>query len=249
MHHDISPWEQQQATPNVTSSPATSTSHEYPTTPSHSAIPILATLTPVTVTATALTQSTATSLLSHPSPSLLSPDSPAVFTRNNNDFHNLWPRALVLDILTDWADQVYPLAPLLHRQTFLHRFLTREDEHSPVFCALVLSTCAVTISTLRRLSYQKYPNVTVLQCLDAIEQGSMLHPRKYTLDWCISCYNVASSFHALDGQEELRQYQMIKDAIAGAQWLLFCDPGRDAMSLHDREILRRLFWLMTMWQL
>ena len=239
MHHNISPWEQQAR--DVTSSPIAS--HEYPTTPTHSSIPALATLTPATV----LTHTTATAL-SQPSPSLLSPDSPAVFSQNTA-FHGLCPRALVLDILTDWADQVYPLAPLLHRQAFLHRFLAREDEHSPVFCALVLSTCAVTISTLRRLSYQKYPTVTVLQCLDAIEQGDMLCPRKYTLDWCISCYNVASSFHALDGQEELRQYQMIKDAIAGVQWLLFCDPGRDAMSLHDREILRRLFWLMTMWQL
>ncbi|KAH7033708.1 uncharacterized protein B0I36DRAFT_266925 [Microdochium trichocladiopsis] len=176
------------------------------------------------------------------------PPSPFV-TDGDGDFHGVCSRSTILTILTDWADQVYPLAPLLHRQTFLHRLLSREDERNPVFCALVLSTCAVTVSTLRRLSFQKYPGVTVMRCVAAIDQAQMLQPRTYTLDWCICCYNVASSLSALDGPQFLRQYETIKDAIAGVQWLLFCEPRREVMALHDREISRRLFWLMTMWQL
>ncbi|KAG7147228.1 hypothetical protein HYQ46_003940 [Verticillium longisporum] len=74
-------------------------------------------------------------------------------------------------------------------------------------------------------------------------------PAAYTLDWCISCYNVASSLHALDGEAELRVYQAIKDAMAGVQWLLFCDGERETRSLHGREMLKRLYWLMSMWQL
>ncbi|KXJ93602.1 hypothetical protein Micbo1qcDRAFT_183248 [Microdochium bolleyi] len=164
--------------------------------------------------------------------------SPAIVPTADSEFHGLCSRALILSILTDWASH-----------HFLHRLLSREDERNPVFCALVISTVAVTVTTLRRLSFQNYPHVTVHQCVAAIDRENMLQPRTYTVDWCISCYNIASSFHALDGQAELRQYQGIKDAITGVQWLLFCDPARDGMALHDREVLRRLYWLMTMWQL
>ncbi|KAG7112088.1 Glucose transport transcription regulator RGT1 like protein [Verticillium longisporum] len=166
------------------------------------------------------------------------------------DFHGLCSRSLVLSILTDWSRFVWPLASLLHKKRFLRRVLQREDERNPTFCALVLSTCAVTVTTLRRNSFHKYRGVTVAKCIGLIEQGQMLQrPAAYTLDWCISCYNVASSLHALDGDAELRVYQAIKDAMAGVQWLLFCDGERETRSLHDQEMLKRLYWLMSMWQL
>ncbi|KAH7116446.1 hypothetical protein EDB81DRAFT_819592 [Dactylonectria macrodidyma] len=167
-----------------------------------------------------------------------------------HDFHGLCSRSLVLTILTDWSRFVWPLASLLHKKRFLQRLLQREDESNPTFCALVLSTCAVTVTTLRRRSFQKYRGVTVAKCVGIIDQEHMLQrPAAYTLDWCISCYNVASSLHALDGVAELRVYQAIKDAMAGVQWLLFCDGERETRSLHDQEMLKRLYWLMSMWQL
>ncbi|KAG7143157.1 hypothetical protein HYQ45_000624 [Verticillium longisporum] len=166
------------------------------------------------------------------------------------EFHGLCSRSLVLSILTDWSRFAWPLASLLHKKRFLRRVLQREDERNSTFCALVLSTCAVTVTTLRRNSFHKYRGVTVAKCIGLIEQGQMLQrPAAYTLDWCISCYNVASSLHALDGEAELRVYQAIKDAMAGVQWLLFCDGERETRSLHDREMLKRLYWLMSMWQL
>ncbi|EGY22466.1 uncharacterized protein VDAG_03904 [Verticillium dahliae VdLs.17] len=166
------------------------------------------------------------------------------------EFHGLCSRSLVLSILTDWSRFAWPLASLLHKKRFLRRVLQREDERNSTFCALVLSTCAVTVTTLRRNSFHKYRGVTIAKCIGLIEQGQMLQrPAAYTLDWCISCYNVASSLHALDGEAELRVYQAIKDAMAGVQWLLFCDGERETRSLHDREMLKRLYWLMSMWQL
>lgn len=165
------------------------------------------------------------------------------------DFHGLCSRSLVLKILTDWSGYVWPLAPLLHKKRFLRRVLQHEDERNPTFCALVLSTCAVTVTTLRRRCFLRYRHVTVDKCIGIIDRAQMLHPPVYSVDWCIACYNVASSLHALDGLAELRVYQAIKDAMAGVQWLLFCDEARDARSLHDQEILKRLYWLMSMWQL
>ncbi|KAM0275144.1 hypothetical protein ACHAQH_007518 [Verticillium albo-atrum] len=190
----------------------------------------------------------------HPvsSPSLAENNSQASPTSvsGGHDFHGLCSRSLVLTILTDWSRFVWPLASLLHRKQFLHRVLQHEDETNPTFCALILSTCAVTVTTLRRRSFHKYRGVTVERCVGIIDQEKMLQrPAVYTLDWCISCYNVASSLHALDGFAELRVYQAIKDAMAGVQWLLFCDSARETRSLHDQEMLKRLYWLMSMWQL
>ncbi|KAM0324917.1 hypothetical protein ACHAQA_007883 [Verticillium albo-atrum] len=168
-----------------------------------------------------------------------------------HDFYGLCSRAVVLTILTDWSRFVWPLASLLHKKRFLRRVLQHEDETNPIFRALVLSTCAVTVTTLRRRSAYKYRSVTVEKCVGLIDQDDMLRrPRDaYTPEWCLACYNVASSLHALDGLAELRVYQAIKDAMAGVQWLLFCDAARETRSLHDQEMLKRLYWIMSMWQL
>ncbi|KAM5347348.1 hypothetical protein ACJ41O_010353 [Fusarium nematophilum] len=152
-----------------------------------------------------------------------------------------------MTILTDWSRFVYPLAPLLHKKRFLQRILQHEDERNPTFCALVLSTCAVTVSTLRRRSFHNYPGVTVEKCVGIIDREQMLWPVSYTLDWCIARYNIASALNALYGLDDVRVYHGIKDAMAGVQWMLF--HSRETRSVHDQEMLKRLYWLIAMWQL
>ncbi|EEU35934.1 uncharacterized protein NECHADRAFT_85322 [Fusarium vanettenii 77-13-4] len=165
----------------------------------------------------------------------------------DSDFKGLCSRSLILTILTDWSRYVYPLAPLLHRKKFLKRVLQHEDERNQTFCALVLSTCAMTVSTLRRRSFYNYPSVTVDKCIDIIERERMLLPVSYTPEWCLARYNFASSLSALYGLDDMRIYQAIKDAMAGVQWLLFHEKGTE--SVHDQEMVKRLYWLLGMWQL
>ncbi|UPL02196.1 hypothetical protein LCI18_013130 [Fusarium solani-melongenae] len=165
----------------------------------------------------------------------------------DSDFKGLCSRSLVLTILTDWSRFVYPLAPLLHRKKFLKRVLQHEDERNPTFCALVLATCAMTVSTLRRRSFYNYRSVTVDKCIDIIEREHMLLPVSYTPEWCLTRYNIASSLSALYGLDDMRVYQAIKDAMAGVQWFLFHEKGTE--SVHDQELVKRLYWLLGMWQL
>ncbi|RSL83228.1 hypothetical protein CEP51_004640 [Fusarium floridanum] len=163
------------------------------------------------------------------------------------DFKGLCSRSVILTILTDWSRFVYPLAPLLHRKKFLKRFLQHEDEKNPTFCALVLATCGMTVSTLRRRSFYHYRSVTVDKCIDIIERENLLWPISYTPEWCLSRYNVASALSALYGLDDMRVYRSIKDAMAGVQWLLFHEKGTE--SVHDQELMKRLYWLLGMWQL
>lgn len=165
----------------------------------------------------------------------------------DSDFKGLCSRSLVLTILTDWSRLVYPLAPLLHRKKFLKRVLQHEDERNPTFCALVLATCAMTVSTLRRRSFYNYRSVTIDKCIDIIERENLLWPVSYTAEWCLSRYNVASALSVLYGSDDIRVYQAIKDAMAGVQWLLF--HGKATESVHDHELVKRLYWLLGMWQL
>ncbi|RSL93305.1 hypothetical protein CEP52_013348 [Fusarium oligoseptatum] len=163
------------------------------------------------------------------------------------DFKGLCSRSVILTILTDWSRFVYPLAPLLHRKKFLKRFLQHEDERNPTFCALVLATCGMTVSTLRRRSFYHYRSVTVDKCIDIIERENLLWPISYTPEWCLSRYNVASALSALYGLDDMRVYRSIKEAMAGVQWLLFHEKGTE--SVHDQELMKRLYWLLGMWQL
>lgn len=151
-----------------------------------------------------------------------------------------------MTILTDWSRHVYPLAPLQHKKTFLNRLLRRDDLTDPEFAAVVLSTCAVTVSTLRRRSFHNYPSVTVEACVEAIERERMLSPHGYSLGWSISNYNIACSIRA-NSVEDIHVYRHLKDAMAGVQWLVFHDKG--TKTLHDEEITKRLYWFVAAWQL
>lgn len=168
-------------------------------------------------------------------------------TQDTSNFHGLGSRSLILTVLTDWARFVYPLAPLLHKKRFLRRILHLEDTENPTFGALVLSTCAVTVSTLRRRSFYNYPSVTVDKCIAIIDQEHMLPFVSYTLEWYITSYNVASALNALYGLDDVRVYKALNDAMAGAQWLLF--HYKETRSLADQEMLKRLYWFLGMWQL
>lgn len=85
------------------------------------------------------------------------------------------------------------------------------------------------------------------KCIDIIEREHMLLPVSYTPEWCLTRYNVASALSALYGLDDMRVYQAIKDAMAGVQWLLFHEKGTE--SVHDQELVKRLYWLLGMWQL
>ncbi|CAI6100757.1 unnamed protein product [Clonostachys chloroleuca] len=165
----------------------------------------------------------------------------------NSILELLGPLPLIQRVLSDWFKFVHPLAPVLHRQHLLYRMHTHGEDVDPVFAALVLSVCSVTVSTLRRKSFEQYPAITVEKCIGIIEDENLLQPQPYTLDWCITWYNIASALLVDHGPEDFRVYRGIKEAMTSVTYLL-CFKGGDGHSDQDKEMLKRLYWFLFMWQ-
>ncbi|VUC29315.1 unnamed protein product [Clonostachys rosea] len=198
-------------------------------TPSLSPLPVPQPQTPVTVRETATDKSKATG------------------RSVNATLELLGPLPLIQRVLSDWFKFVHPLAPVLHRQHLLHRMHTYGEDVDPVFAALIISVCSVTVSTLRRKSFEQYPAITVERCIGIIEDENLLQPQPYTLDWCITWYNIASALLVDHGPEDFRVYRGIKEAMASVTYLL-CFKGGEGHSEQDKEMLKRLYWFLFMWQ-
>lgn len=160
----------------------------------------------------------------------------------------LAPLAIVHRILHDWFKYVHPLAPILHRQHLFQRIKDQDQDADPVFAAMVISVCSVTVSTLRRRSFEEYPSVTVGKCNAIIEEQELLlrQPHPYSLDWCIAWYHIASALQIKLGLDDVRVYRAIKEAMTSVNYLL-CFQG-DQQTSQDKELLKRLYWLLYMWQ-
>ncbi|KAF4120831.1 hypothetical protein GMORB2_2835, partial [Geosmithia morbida] len=159
----------------------------------------------------------------------------------------LAPADLVDQMLNDWFKYAHPLAPILHRRDLLHRLHDNGQHHDPVFTAMVVSVISVTISTLRRRSVESYPAITLQRCICIIEDHQLLELRgRYTLDWCIAWYHLASARVVDFGYDEFHVYRAIKESMAGVNYLLCYDD--DEQTYEDKERLKRLYWLLYMWQ-
>jgi hypothetical protein len=148
----------------------------------------------------------------------------------------------MMHILGDWFDKIHAVAPILLRRRFLSRLNDGEASRSRTFCALVVSVCAATISTLPR---GDYGHLTVEKCIDFIEehqllQHSILRP-SYSVDWCISMYNIGASI-VTQNTSDIRRYHALAEAAAGTRYLLLADER--SASFVDQQILKRLFWLI-----
>lgn len=115
-----------------------------------------------------------------------------------------------------------------------------------MFAAMVISVCSVTVSTLRRRSFEEYPQITVDRCISIIEDNKLLEFQKYTVDWCIAWYHIASALQVNLGPENHRVYRAIREAMASVNYLLCFKEVEQTRQ--DREILKRLYWLLYMWQ-
>lgn len=164
----------------------------------------------------------------------------------NSIVSSLGSLELVYLLLDDWFRYVHPLCPVLHRQQLLQRLQDHGTEDDPVFGALIVSVCAVTLSTLRRKTFENYPTVSVDKCLRIIEDGKLLQSQPLTIDWCIAWYNIASAIIVDAGQGNYRSYRAIREAMMGVDWLL--GHRGEEQSFQNRELLKRLYWLLYMWQ-
>lgn len=176
-----------------------------------------------------------------PVPSCLSPllqVCPSILDR-------LAPRSDILRVLDSWFNEVHALAPILCRRHFLCRLDSDEADRNPVFCGLVASVCAATVATLPRGGHG---SVTIQGCRDFIQEHQLLavdfSSYYYTVDWCIAMYNVATSLLALprESQSEMAGFHVWSQAAAGVRYLTYYCMSE--LSLMEKELLKRLYWLL-----
>lgn len=157
----------------------------------------------------------------------------------------LGPESLVEKILNNWFQYLLPLHPILYRHHFFTRLAAGEANRNPEFLALVLSICAVTSSTYSREDETNYGVLTAERCVELIEDNDLLKTSTCTMDGCIVPYLMACALVRHKGFQDFRVFRTIKSAMANTQWFLFYNTREEV--LHDREMAKRLYWLLATW--
>lgn len=155
---------------------------------------------------------------------------------------DLAPTPIVEQVVGDWFERIHPLAPILHRDTFL-RQLADGTNHTVPFINLVISLCAATVSTLRSRGQAYSGMITVEKCHDTISENERQtgNPPSIDLLFCQTKYNLATSLFAARGIDDPKPQLLLAEVAAGTNYLLHyhCDN----MQLLDRELIKRLYWL------
>ncbi|KAH8197079.1 hypothetical protein TruAng_008749 [Truncatella angustata] len=97
--------------------------------------------------------------------------------------------------------------------------------------------------TLRESASERYGKATALRCLHLIKHHNLLVIDECTLDWCIAQYNVAwTLLRDKYVCADFPLFHAIKESMAGVQWLMA--HKLDELSLHDKEISKRLYCIL-----
>lgn len=173
----------------------------------------------------------------------IAPDSlsPAAAPATGFTLNRLGPFSLIEHIINDWFELIHPVAPILHRASFLKRLLAGDADRNAEFNDLVLSTCLATIVSLRRKSSINYGTVTAEQCLSLIRP----HPptsTALTLEWCQTKYNVAVYLGTEEGLDSLKYCLAMSEAVAGIRYMVYYQM--ETLPFVSQQLLKRLYWLV-----
>ncbi|CEL07033.1 hypothetical protein ASPCAL10199 [Aspergillus calidoustus] len=197
-------------------------------------------------------------------PQTLSPNPPsqAVFSFSSSEpdiLALLAPLSLIKTVLNDWFTHIHPLAPILHRKTFLARVHAHTHAHpadqphknktsARLFTGLVISILAATCATLRRKSFAEYHPVTLERCKHFIITYDLLpYDGPYCLDWCIAKYNLGTAATAYGNMSDPWIWRVLGESMTGVMWLVAFRA--EAMEVADQEVLKRLCCLLIVCQI
>jgi hypothetical protein len=147
----------------------------------------------------------------------------------------------IIQILDHWFELVHPVAPILHRDSFMRTFNDTDTPASWEFSALVISICAATVAALRRTTSLLASAVTVEKCcsiLLGIEQLKGTYP--LSLIRCQIKYNLSVSIAQERGLDAPESQLLMAEASSMVSRMLHYE---EHTSLVDYELTKRLFWL------
>lgn len=154
---------------------------------------------------------------------------------------DLAPRSVIDQVLDEWFEFVHPVAPILHRDSFLQTW-NNVDDQTWDFQALVISICAATVAALRRRAAVYESLVTVERCmalLASIEDIKGALP--VSLIRAQIKYNMAVVMVQERGLDSAESQLIMVETIGMVSYLLHYQA--ESMSFRDRELCKRLYWL------
>jgi hypothetical protein len=145
-------------------------------------------------------------------------------------------------IIQDWFKIVHPVAPILHRNTFIARLRDASSFQDLDFLILVVSICAATVSTLRRSSGSYASMITVEKCHQIISAANQNRdPSHISLEKCQAMYNMSASLTQERGMDDQTVQILGAETLAATGHLLHYD--QHTLSFCDRELVKRIHWL------
>ncbi len=146
-------------------------------------------------------------------------------------------------MIDDFFERLHCVAPLLHRGQFLRRLENGDTAHDLEFCALVISICAATVTSLRRKASTSYDFVTVERCCEVINKNRLLKRKaKFTLEWAQANYNLGVARYSEIGLGDVMGFQYFSDSVMSVKYLIYYEMPN--MSFVTQQLLKRLYWLL-----
>ena len=172
--------------------------------------------------------------------SLLGYDSPSSTAAWFN-LDQLAPPFIIRQAINDWFAFVHPVAPILHRDTFLRQLDDPAGSSDLDFLMLVVSVCAATVSTLRR-SAAYTGAITVEKCYQIITTTTQSRGILTTnLTRCQTKYNMAASLMQERGMDNEMVQLLSAEILVMTGHLLHYEAQH--LSLCELELVKRLYWL------
>lgn len=154
----------------------------------------------------------------------------------------LAPLSNIERVIYDWFDLVHPVAPILHRDSFLRLLRNSSEAQDEEFICLVVSICAATIATLRRRASAYATSISVDKCYQLIFSANLFkNPGAVSLRKCQIKYNMANSLGTEHGMDSAASQLLFGESLSMTGYMLHYHM--QDLSLCDQELLKRLFWL------
>jgi len=153
--------------------------------------------------------------------------------------------AIVKAVLEEWFELYHSACPIMHRATIFRRLDANETLSDMSFFCFVVSILSSTTGNLRHAGQQRYPEITLAKCEDALEQVGFFNIRKasMTLERCITLYHMSYSHYFHGGMDDPTCFRYMQEATSIMKWLVSYDL-RHMSDFKAVQLTKRTFWLL-----
>lgn len=171
---------------------------------------------------------------------------------------HLCPHHIFITIFEDYLQYIYPITPIIHRPSFMSKVASRQHESDPAFLRLCLSLCAMTVSSIHRrvgrygFDYYETPKQLVTRAYHLVMASRLATDPEWaddpTMDTLLCSLLLGQAAHYTESPS--RGWNLINESLYCCRSLdLYEESGYTSVSIVDREIAKRAFWMLYIIQM